>query len=146
MLARTYLVEFNATGDENVLQTGLQRALTVSVEHPDRYDAAVTLAEFQLAAGRVSGDADALTRALITLGRAEKLPGCGNRVVYLRACTQAARARVLIATGGDPARAREDLDAVLVLRDSPAANVPDNQRWQELLRDAEQLHAQLTSN
>jgi tetratricopeptide (TPR) repeat protein len=138
MLARTYLVEFNATGDENILQTGLQRALTVSVEHPDRYDAAVTLAEFQLAAGRVSGDADALARALVTLARAEALPGCGNRIKYLRACTQAARARVLIATGGDPARAREDLDAVLALRDSPAANVPDNQRWQDLLRDAEQ--------
>ena len=42
------------SGDEDVLQTGLQRALTVSVEHPDRYDAAVTLAEFQLAAGRAA--------------------------------------------------------------------------------------------
>jgi hypothetical protein len=53
---------------------------------------------------------------------------------------------VLIATGGDPAIARDDLDSVLVLRDSQEANVPDNQRWQELLRDAEQLLAQLPSN
>ena len=67
MLARTYLTEFKATGSEDVLHSGLQRALTVSVEHPDRYDAAVTLAEFQLAAGRAAGDADALARALITL-------------------------------------------------------------------------------
>ena len=146
MLARTYLVEFNASGAEDVLRTGLQRALTVSVEHPDRYDAAVTLAEFQLAAGRAAGDADALARALITLARAAELPGCGNRIRYLRARTRVERARVTLATGGDPASARDDLDSVLVLRDSPEANVPDNQRWQELLRDAEQLHSQLTSN
>jgi hypothetical protein len=146
MLARTYLVEFNATADEHVLQTGLQRALTVSVEHPDRYDAAVTLAEFQLAAGRAAGDADALARALITLARAAELPGCGNRIRFLRARTRVERARVLIATGGDRSMAREDLDFVLALRDSQEANVPDNANWQELLRDAEQLHGQLGSN
>ncbi len=111
MLARTYLVEFNASGDEAVLQTGLQRALTVSVEHPDRYDAAVTLAEFQLAAGRAASDADALARALVSLARAaDILPGCGNRVVYLRMCTLLERARITLETGGDPARARQDLD------------------------------------
>jgi tetratricopeptide (TPR) repeat protein len=145
MLARTYLVEFNASGDEAVLQTGLQRALTVSVEHPDRYDAAVTLAEFQLAAGRAGNDADALARALVSLGRADILPGCGNRVVYLRMCTLLERARITLETGGDPARASQDLDEVLSNRTSPAANVPDNQRWQELLRTAEQLHSRLPS-
>jgi serine/threonine protein kinase len=146
MLARTYLVEFNATGAQDVLQTGLQRALTVSVEHPDRYDAAVTLAEFQLAAGRATGDADALARALITLARATELPGCGNRIRFLRARTRVERARVQIATGGDQGSAREDLDSVLALYDSEEANVPDNEPWRELLRDAEQLHAQLASN
>jgi tetratricopeptide (TPR) repeat protein len=144
MLARTFLVEFRATGDEAVLQTGLQRALTVSVEHPDRYDAAVTLAEFQLAAGRAAGDADALARALVTLARAEELPGCGNRIRYLRARTRVERARVLITTGGDLTRAREDLDAVIGLRDSDEANVPDNQQWQEVLRDADHLLARLS--
>jgi tetratricopeptide (TPR) repeat protein len=143
MLTRTWFVEFNATGAEDVLRTGLQRALTVSVEHPDRYDAAVMLAEFQIAAGRVLRDVDAFGRALAALTRAEALPGCGNRIRYLRACTQLERARLLIATGGNPSIARGDLDAVLTYRDSPEANVPDNQRWQELLRGAEQLLSQL---
>jgi hypothetical protein len=143
MLARSYLVEFNSTGDKDVLHAGLQRALTASVEHPDRYDAAVTLAEFQLATGRVFSDVDALARALVSLARADVLPGCGNRVVYLRSCTQLARARVAIETGGDLTLARQDLDTVLANRESPAAKVPDNERWQELLRDAEQLLSQL---
>jgi hypothetical protein len=82
----------------------------------------------------------------VTLDRADVLPGCGNRIVYLRMCTRLERARVAIETGGDPTRAREDLDAVLANRESPAANVPDNQRWQELLRDAEQLLSRLPPN
>jgi tetratricopeptide (TPR) repeat protein/predicted Ser/Thr protein kinase len=146
MLTRTWLVEFNATGAEDVLRTGLQRALTVSVEHPDRYDAAVMLAEFQLAAGRVFRDIDAFGRALAALSRAANLPGCGNRINYLRILTIVERSRLIIAVGGDTASLRNDLDSVLMQRDSPAANVPDNQRWQELLRDAEQLLSKLSSN
>ena len=96
------------------MQTGLQRALTVSVEHPDRYDAAVTLAEFQLAAGRAAGDADALARALVTLdARRGVCLAAAIAILFLRARTRVERARMLIATGGDPSMAREDLDSVL---------------------------------
>ena len=87
-----------------------------------------------------------MARALITLARAEELPGCGNRIRFLRARTKVEQARVAIATGGDQASAREDLEWVLGLYDSEEANVPDNAPWRELLSDAEQLRAQITSN
>ena len=71
------------------------------------------------------------------------LEGCGNRVSYLRACTQLARAQVAIASGGNLPGARADLDAVLAQRDDVRANVPDNQPWQELLAEADRVSAKL---
>jgi tetratricopeptide (TPR) repeat protein len=143
LLARTYLAEFNATDSEASLQTGLQRAMTVSVEHPTRYDAAVTLAEFQLALGRTTGHADLLARALVTLDRAQGLEGCGNRINHLRASTQLARARLTIASGGDPAAARADLDAVLSHRGTEPLDVPDDHPWRTLIAEAERTLAEL---
>jgi tetratricopeptide (TPR) repeat protein len=139
LLVRTYLHEFQTTGAEEVLRTGLERALTVSIEHPDRYDAAVTLAEFQLALGRSVRDAESLTRAIATLDRAAALPGCGNRVSYLRACAQVTRAEVVIASGTDPGRARADLEAALAQRDEAKAQLFDQNPWRELLDRARRL-------
>jgi serine/threonine protein kinase len=145
LLARTYLAEFAAGGSLEVLRSGLQRAMTISVEHPDRYDAALTLAEFQLALGRAAKDASSLTRALATLGRAEGLEGCGNRVSYLRACTLLERARLAIASGKDVSAARADLDAVLALRGGEPAQVPDNDLWRDLFAEAERVSVDLAS-
>jgi tetratricopeptide (TPR) repeat protein len=142
LLARTYLTEFAATGSVEVLRSGLQRAMTISVEHPTRYDAAVTLAELQLALGRAARDVDSLTRAVTTLGRAEGLPGCGNRIKYLRGCAQLERARLRMAAGKDLPAARADLDAVLVLREGEQTRVPDNQPWRDLLAEAERTSAE----
>jgi tetratricopeptide (TPR) repeat protein len=141
MLARTFLAEFAATGSEEMLRTGLERALTVSLEHPDRHDAAVTLAEFQLKLGRLSEDADWLTRALATLDRAQQLDGCGNRVKYLRACAQISRAKVWMTSGINLPGARADVEAVLAQRDDAVANTPDNHPWREVLAEAERLAA-----
>jgi tetratricopeptide (TPR) repeat protein len=143
-LARTFLAEFKADGQESTLRTGLERALTVSMEYPDRYDAAVTLAEFQLALGRTAGDADSLSRAIVTLDRAANLEGCGNRVVYLKASSQLARAQVTMASGEDPAGARADLDAVLAQRENLATKVPDNDSWRTLIAEATRLSATLS--
>jgi serine/threonine protein kinase len=144
LLARSYLTEFNASGSEDVLRTGLERAMTVSMEHPDRYDAAVTLAELQLALGRTARDVDSLTRAIATLGRAQGLEGCGNRVDYLRSCAQVARAELWIASGVQLAAAHADLDAVIAQRSHPKANVPDNRGWRDLIAQAERVSARLT--
>jgi serine/threonine protein kinase len=143
LLARTYLAEFAAGGSLDVLRSGLQRAKTISLEHPDRYDAALTLAEFQLALGRAAKDVGSLTRALATLGRAEGLEGCGNRVSYLRACTQLERARLAIASGQDVGAARADLDAVLAMRGGDQARVPDSEPWRDLFTEAERVSADL---
>ena len=148
LLARTYLIEFEHGDGENdsrldVLRTGLERAMTVSVEHPARYDAAVTLAEFQIAVGRAASDVASLTRAIATLGRAAGLEGCGNRVNFLHARAQVARARALIASQQDLAQAHADLEAVLALRNGAQANVPDNRPWRDLLAEADQLSASL---
>jgi tetratricopeptide (TPR) repeat protein len=143
LLARTYLVEFNAGASEAVLRAGLERALTVSVEHPGRYDAAITLAEFQLALGRTAGDVESLSRAMATLGRAEHIEGCGNRVGYLRACARLSRAKLLLASGQNLSAAREDVDAVLALRNDAAAHVPDNGPWRDLFAEADRVSADL---
>jgi tetratricopeptide (TPR) repeat protein len=148
LLARTYLVEFEFGGEHgdrriDILRTGLERAMTVSIEHPERYDAAVTLAEFQIAVGRTASDVESLTRAIATLGRAVGLDGCGNRVNYLRARAQVARAAALIASRQDLALAHTDLEAVRALRSGGQANVPDNRPWRELLAEADDLSASL---
>jgi tetratricopeptide (TPR) repeat protein len=145
LLARTFLAEFASSGSEEILRTGLERAMTVSLEHPDRHDAAVTLAEFQLKLGRLSGNADLLTRAIATLDRAQHLDGCGNRVKYLRACAQVSRAKVWIASGANLPGARADVEEVLAHRGGPAASTPDSHPWREIIAEAEHLAVAFTS-
>jgi len=146
LVARTYLAEYTAVGLLDVLRGGLERATTISLEHPARYDAAVTLAEFQLALGRATGDVDWLARTLTTLRRADGLPGCGNRVNYLRGCALLTRAQLRMAAGGgDRSATRADLDAVLALRDFLYARTPDAGPWPDLLAAAEQALTDLLS-
>jgi tetratricopeptide (TPR) repeat protein len=150
LLARTYLVECSTeqgrqpAAIEHILRTGLERAMTVSIEHPTRHDAAVTLAEFQLALGRTARDAGSLTRAMLTLERAAGLEGCGNRVSYLLARTRLARAELAIASGDNLSGAKADLDAVLAQRVEAFANVPDNHPWSELMAEADRMSESLS--
>jgi hypothetical protein len=143
LLARTWLAEFDATGSIEALRTGLQKATTVSVEHPACYNAAVTLAELQLALGRAARDVATLTDALATLDRAQRLDGCGNRIAYLRARTRLERAQLTLATGADATRARADLDAVLALRNTEHTQGSDTGPWPDLLARAERVRAEL---
>lgn len=83
-----------------------------------------------------------LARAMNTLGRAETLDGCTNRVLHLRCCAQLERARLLVAAG-DHAGARADIDAVLAMRDSAEARDPHARSWHDLLREAELTDAEL---
>jgi tetratricopeptide (TPR) repeat protein len=152
LLARTYLVEFHAgrqarqheRPNEETLRTGLERAMTVSIEHPDRHDAAVTLAEFQLALGRTARDAGLLTNAIETLDRAAGLEGCGNRVSYLRAAARLERAQLALASGQDLSGAKADLEAVRAQRDDAWAKVPDNHPWRVLIAEADRIAATLS--
>jgi hypothetical protein len=113
--------------------------LTVSTEFPDRYDAAVTLAECQLARGRVARDVDWLNRALATLERASGLEGCGNRVAYLQASARLSRAQLTIAAGENLSGAQADLASVIAHGENAAARVPDNHAWLELIAEARRL-------
>jgi tetratricopeptide (TPR) repeat protein len=142
LLARTYLAEFRSAGSLDVLRKGLEGAMTISLEYPGRYDAAVTLAEFELAFGCAGPDMDALGRALVALDRAGELPGCGNRVNYLRGRTHLERARIAMATGNNPSEARADLAAVLALRESPFLKVADNDPWRSLMAEADRMAAE----
>jgi hypothetical protein len=101
---------------------------------PDRYDAVLTLAEIQMARAERSGDPAWLTSVLDTLGRADRLEGCGNRVELVRAQALLARARLAAASGDDP---RADLEAVLAKRDASNAQTPDNQPWVTIIEEAE---------
>jgi tetratricopeptide (TPR) repeat protein len=139
LLARTYLAEFKAGGSDEILRSGIERALTVSTEFPDRYDAAVTLAECQLARGRVARDVDWLNRALATLERASGLEGCGNRVAYLQASARLSRAQLTIAAGENLSGAQADLASVIAHGENAAARVPDNHAWLELIAEARRL-------
>jgi hypothetical protein len=103
----------------------------------------VTLAELQLELGRATHDVEALTAALATFDRAERLQGCQNRILFLRALTRVERAQITIAAGADPAGARADLDAVLALRSADQTQGPDTGPWPALLARAERARAQL---
>jgi tetratricopeptide (TPR) repeat protein len=144
LMARSYLIEFRANGSTEILREGIGQAQEVSAAHPERYDAAITLAELQLALGSASRDGGWLTRALATLVRAEQLEGCGNRVLYLQARARLERARLAIASGEDLPAARIDLEAVLALCDGEHVHVPDNEPWRDLLRQADRDLADLT--
>lgn len=137
LMARSYLLEFRSGGAVDVLRTGLELAENVSLSHPNRYDAAITLAEIQVALGRASADARWLTRALETLGRAEQLEGCNNRVSYLQGRARLERARIAIGSRTDLAAARADLEAIATLAAGQHAHVPDNELWRALLAETD---------
>ncbi len=138
LMARARLVEFRSGGSLEILRAGFEQAEQLNIEYPERYDAAVTLAEMQLALGRASRDAAWLARALDTLARAEQLEGCGNRVNYLQARARVERAKITIDAGTDLPAARADLEAVAALASGEQAHVPDNEPWRELLADADE--------
>jgi serine/threonine protein kinase len=147
LVARSYLLEFRSTGSLEMLQTGLAQAEAVSAAHPERYDAAVTLSELQLARGRVEREPEWLSHALATLERASELEGCGNRVMYLQAQARLERARIGIASGRQLAAARADLDVILDMgahqEQHPHVHTPDNDPWREVLAEAEKSRDEL---
>lgn len=143
LMARSYLVEFRAGGSAEILRVGVEQAQEVSIAYPDRYDAAMTLAECELALGSTSCDRRWLTRAMATLVRAEQLEGCGNRVLYLQGRARLERARLAIASGEDLHAARLDLEAVLASGDAEHVRVPDNEPWRDLLAQADRALADL---
>jgi tetratricopeptide (TPR) repeat protein len=140
MWARTHLLEARAGGPEESLRLGLERATSVCDRHPERHDAAVTMAELEMEMARCTGERSRIASALARLERARELPGCGNRVAYLHTRALLERARLAL-TAQDRDAARADLDAVLALRDDQASQAPDNEPWLELFREAERLRA-----
>jgi serine/threonine protein kinase len=142
MWARTHLVEASAGGSEECIRLGLERATSVWQRHPERHDAAITLAELELEMARRTGEKSWIASALEQLKSAGELPGCGVRVHYLVTQAWLERARLaLAAPAPDREAARADLKAVLARREHEASQVPDNQPWLELFAEAERLLA-----
>jgi tetratricopeptide (TPR) repeat protein len=135
LLARTHLAEARMTGRDDALDAAMAEVQAALDVDPDRYDGVLTLAEIQMARAERSGDRAWLTSALDTLGRADRLEGCGNRVELVRAQALLARARLAAASGDDP---RADLEAVLAKRHDANAHTPDNQPWVTIIAEAEQ--------
>jgi tetratricopeptide (TPR) repeat protein len=146
MMARTCLVEFAATGSIETLRLGLEQAQRVSSDDQGDYDAAVTLAEFELAVGRAARDVEAFGRALAALERASHLDGCGNRVSYLQARARLERAQLSIAAGLDVAAARADLEAVLAVSKEPWVQLHDHGPWREVIAEADRALASLSGD
>ena len=140
MLARLALIEARAGGPLSELQAGVELARQARAAHPQRYDAAVTLAELQIELGRRSGETPWIDQALENLEQADQLEGCHNRVGFLRAQARLERGRQRIEAGGD---ARGDLEAVQALRNTVPTQVPDNASWIELFAAAEREFARL---
>ena len=142
--ARTYLIEARAGGGEDSLRLGVERAGAVWERNRTCYDAAVVLAELEIEMSRASGAIPLIAAALERLARARELPGCKVRVMYLEARARLVRAELALASdGADRAAAREDVAAVLALRDHEATRVPDNAPWLALFGEAERVGREL---
>jgi serine/threonine protein kinase len=134
MLARICLRQARRTGCEDAIACGLEIAEQALAVNPQSYDAAMTIAELHLERGRRQSEPEPLEECLAMIERSRMLPGCQNRVEFVRAQTLLERARQRAARGEDP---RRDLDTVCELADGAAADVPDNHPWVEIRRQAE---------
>ncbi|MEE8143055.1 MAG: protein kinase [Planctomycetota bacterium] len=145
-IARSYLLEIrsgtitDAAQVEQSISHGRQQLQTTLKNHPDHYEANVTLGELLIEQGRIADDPAILETAMEKLRGAFNLMGCGNRVNNLISRARLERARQLKRRGGDP---RPDLEAVLSFRDEVPDSVQDTPAWDEVLRAAEEELAQL---
>ncbi|MCZ6597478.1 MAG: protein kinase [Planctomycetota bacterium] len=133
ILARTYLPEDEDRTDEDQLKRGRELAREAFALDSSSYEAAVTLARFQLEVGRRLGDNGSLDEALGTLGAATDLDGCQNRVSLLTAMTKLELGLSARKRGAD---SRPYLDEVLDLCQE-SSRVTNSPHWKALRSRAE---------
>jgi len=124
-LAETYL----HADDVSALLEGEEVAAQTAELASDSFAAATTLATFRLELARRTGEERWLDDALAALADADRLKGCQNRVGYLRAEIDFARAEQRSRRGLD---ARAELERLLAQCERMVGIDPRSEHWREL--------------
>ncbi len=136
LLARSYLLEFNANAVErcSLIEEGLQHVEHAIALSGGSYDLFVTQAELMMERGRLLRRVEDISETRVILGKAADLPGCQNRIKYMLArsvvdCGEIDRAGVTVA----------ELERVIAEAEPVLRVDPDQTFWRELVERAEGL-------
>jgi len=139
LLAQSHLMEALQSGNRESMHIAARVAQQAREVDPQSYDAAITLAEVQTAAGRAGLGSDWLEQALQTLGQARHLPGCQNRVNLMIASARLALLQQQAARGADIGPSVRE---IVIQCERQRSLDWDSSAWEEIRETAvELLHA-----